>query len=173
MLELLAPTMDMGNIFTKTFDELNQKFDCNYLFYQYQHLNFKLTFATHSEWMNVYVNKSMISNCPLVRVGLQRLSSPLSSVILRWNDVLPISKEEKNTIGIRGDFNICNGISFGRRRFGATEYFGLASDIKHLDFARKITLNSFYVKSMMDCLCQAATIKYLSHNFQKLIFQEY
>lgn len=67
-------------------------------------------------WMDAYINKSLIDSCPLIRIGLQKMeASKTSNVVLRWNDVLPISSNEKNTVGIRNEFNICNGISFGRK----------------------------------------------------------
>ena len=113
--------------------------------------------------MNIYVTDSLHENCSLLRVGLQKvIASTTSSVILRWNDVLSISKEERNTAGIRSEFNICNGISFGRKILGVSDCFGLAADIKNHDFPRQILLNSFFVRSLMDDLFRASTFKLIS-----------
>lgn len=109
--------------------------------------------------MDLYLNKSLISNCPLIRVGQDKIAlSKSSNVILRWNDVLPISKEEKNTNGLRSEFNICNGISFGRKIFGASDYFGMATDKKNYDFSRNIIINSVRVRQLMDKLFCATSI---------------
>jgi len=156
---------DVNNMFQDTFNELKKEFDCNYIYYQYQYRDFKLTFATHQEWSDVYINQSLIKHCSLIRIGLHKIAlSKTSSVVLRWNDVSPISKQEKNTLGIRTEFNICNGISFGRKTFGVSDYFGLASDAKNFDFPRNIILNSKKVGYLMDNLFRAASIKLL-YNF--------
>ncbi len=149
----------INNIFEDTFNELKKNYDCNYISYRFQFNQYKLEFATDPEWTDVYINQKLINNCALMRVGLQKLaSSKTSSGILRWNDVLPISKKEKNTNEFRSEFNICNGISFGRKIFGASDYFGMASDKKNYDFPRDIIINSVRVRQLMDKLFYASAV---------------
>lgn len=150
---------DVGNIFKETCNELRDSFECSYVSYLYQYKHFKLSLVTHSDWMDLYLNQSLISNCSLIRVGLEKIaSSKTKNVILRWNDVLPISKAEKNTNGLRAEFNICNGISFGRKIFGASDYFGMATDRKNYDFPRDIIINSVKVRQLMDKLFYASAV---------------
>ena len=165
-----ASLPNIENIFKETCDELKNSFDCNYVFYQYQYKNFKLSFVTHTEWMDLYINNSLINNCSLIRVGLQKIaSSKTNNVILRWNDVTPISKKEKNTNGLRDEFNICNGISFGRKIFGASDYFGMAADKRNFDFPRNIIINSFRVRQLVDKLfCASATALFYDFTLKSL-----
>lgn len=170
-MDLIIPPNDVADVFKNIFYELQIKFDCEYLFYHYEYANFKLVLSTQPEWMDAYVNGSLIQNCPLIRVGLQKLdASRSSSVLLRWNDVASISREEKNTVGIRNEFNICNGISFGRRLYGVSEYFGLASNAKNYDFPLQITLRSMYIRSLMNKLSYASTIRSFFHHALQLPF---
>ena len=152
------------DLFERVFCDLKKKFDCTYMFYQYSYHDFKLSFSTNTEWMDEYVGHLLIDKCPLIRMGLQKISSSkTSAILLRWNDILPISKDEKNTVGIRAEFNICNGISFARKLFSSTEYFGMAADAKHNHFSRNIILDSQYVKELMNQL-RCASINNLMYS---------
>lgn len=157
---MLLTDHHIEDVFYAAFHELKENFFCTYVSYLYQYKNFKLNFVTHQDWLELYINRSMNKKCPLIRVGLEKIaSSRTSSVLLRWNDVLPITKEEKNTVGIRSEFNICNGISFGRQIFGVSDYFGLASDGKNYDFPKHIISNARQIRIIMDNLFKASTVK--------------
>lgn len=150
----------INSVFEDVFNELKRQFECNYISYMYQYNDYKLAFVTHRDWMDLYINNSLSKHCSLIRVGLEKISlSSSKSVILRWNDVQSINRDERNTTGIRSEFNICNGISFGRKILGASDYFGMAADAKNFDFPRMILLNSKVLKNAMNELFQASTMK--------------
>ncbi|KTC83732.1 hypothetical protein [Legionella brunensis] len=157
---MFSHASDVLKIFENTFNELNNEFECGYISYMYQYNSYKLAFVTHSEWMDLYINNGLNKDCSLIRVGLEKISlSKSKNVILRWNDVQSITNKEKDTAGIRGEFNICNGISFGRKILGASDYFGLAADFHYFDFPRNILSNSKRIRKIMDDLFRASTLK--------------
>lgn len=155
-------------VFKETYEELETLFECSYVSYFYQHQDYKLSLVTNTDWMNIYVNDNLMNNCSLIRVGLEKIESSKSrNVILRWNDISPNSKLERKTNGIRSEFNICNGISFGRNILGISDYFGMASDSKNYDFPRTIILNSQKIRCLMNKLFEAASTK-LFYDFVSL-----
>lgn len=152
---------DINKTFESAFNKLKNDFECNYISYIYQCDKYKLAFVTHYEWMDLYINSDLNKSCSLIRVGLEKISlSKSKSVVLRWNDVQPTTKKERQVNGIRTEFNICNGISFGRKIFSASDYFGLAADIHNLDFPRKVIFSSKGIRKIMNDLFLASTVMF-------------
>lgn len=152
-------TYRINESFLKCFNFLKDSFECNYLFYQLQLHSYKITLSTHLDWMDVYVNNLLIKNCPIVRIGVNKLARKTNNFcIVRWNDVHAISASEKNTVGIRTEFNICNGLSLGRKSDDVYEYFGLATDTKNYGFSRELLSGMNLIKSIMNQLRYHAVI---------------
>lgn len=142
---------NINNTFFNLYNEIENSFECTYLFYKFELNNYKFIFSSNMEWINLYVNQSLINQCPLFRVGAQKIqSSKTKNVMLRWNDVKPISKDERNIVGLRNEFNICNGISLGREIGFSSDCLGLAADRMNLDFPRQIISNSLAIRKIMD-----------------------
>lgn len=148
--------------FNDIYSALERLLSCTYLFYMFENTDIskRITFSTNLEWQSVYVNDNLIINCPLLYVGRNQMErSKSKSTILRWNDVTPSSKAQKNVMGIRDEFNIANGISFAREYLGIREMVGIASDVRNDGFSRDVilhmnTINAYLLQLRKIAICE-------------------
>jgi len=144
---------NINKTFSDLYREIESTFECTYLFYKCELQGYEFIFASNMEWMDLYVNQSLIKQCPLFRVGVKKIqTSKTKSVMLRWNDVKPISRDERNIVGLRNEFNICNGISLGRQIGKASDYLGLAADRLNFNFPSQIIRDSLKIREIMNKL---------------------
>ena len=157
MGRVFIPSTNLEGIFKGSYEKLHAQIKCTYLFYQLEIYSCKVTYSTHSEWMDMYINKSLMQKCPILRGGVSKMNrSKDNSVLLRWNDVIPSNSDEKKTNGLRAEFNICNGMSYGKKWKNATEYLGIATKKDNIHFTREIILNPSLVRTELQLLRNAA-----------------
>ncbi len=121
--------------FDDIYQELNREFDCTYLFYLYEFGDQRIALSSNQDWYNLYFNDGLIEHCPLLRLGHRKFEKPFrAKAIVQWNKVKSLTSEEKNVVGIRNEFKICHGISFGHSFGNFKEYIGLATDESNRHF---------------------------------------
>lgn len=132
------------SLFLDIFASLQKLIDCTYLFYMFENKNIskRITFSNNQEWQSIYVNDNLIIHCPLLYVGRQQINTSKSkSTILRWNDVVPESRHQRNVMGVRSEFNIANGISFAKEFNQVREMVGIAADVRNYTFTQDVILH--------------------------------
>lgn len=149
---------DAEEHFFRTFGMLEKIYGCTYLAFMLEDLENKrrVNFISNKSWHNIFINEHYIDFCPLVEIGRN-----VDSIILNWNSVANNTKSAREVVGVRGEHNIANGISFS----GIIDYcgvkvkemIGLGADIKHHDFAKLIINNIHHVQAMLESL-RARTI---------------
>ncbi len=160
----------------KIFDNL-KSIGCTYMSYALEGANNKrYHFYTNAEWQNSYIKTGLVNQCPLIRYARQR--RPL---IIRWNDIQPSNKIEKNVIGIRGEHNLGNGIGMTHWFFNMNEHIAFASELTNKDFPidliidietvkriifaiRKIALESMIMKNWISKLEAEVILEYSKFN---------
>lgn len=130
--------------FLRVFKTLENLVEATYLFYMFENkdISKRITFSTNQDWQAIYVNDNLLVNCPLLFVGRHQMNTSKSkSTILRWNDVNPENRLQRNVMGARSEFNIANGISFAKEFYNIREMIGIGADIKNTGFTRDLILN--------------------------------
>ena len=139
--------------FDDIFQELKHDFDCTYLFYLYEYGNQKIALSSNKDWYNLYFKAGLIDHCPLLRLGHQKFNQlKTSKTIVSWDKVQSLTKEEKNVVGIRSEFKICHGISFGHAYANFKEYIGLATDNNNRHFPLLMVMNKPLLLNYMNRL---------------------
>ncbi|RLV57899.1 hypothetical protein D5018_20155 [Parashewanella curva] len=131
-----------NDTFEQIYQDLAYNYGCTYMSYVYEHQSSRVTHSTHPEWNSIYFGDKLLDRCGLFRVGKQFMKlNGYNETVFRWNDVNTISKDEFEINGIRTEFNIHNGLSFGKTFFGSKEFLGLATDKHHTDFPMLLVHN--------------------------------
>ncbi|MBM7071960.1 hypothetical protein JQC92_07900 [Shewanella sp. 202IG2-18] len=156
----MASIINIAETFEQIFAELEYEFGCSYMFYLYEYGDRKITHSSNPNWYDVYVKDKLIDHCPLLRAGHDRFErNHEKSVIVRWNDIYCTSKEETNVVGIRNEFKICHGISFGRSCGNFKEYLGLATDSTNASFPSLLIMNKTIIDSYLQRLRSIANFQ--------------
>ncbi|MCL1077110.1 hypothetical protein D5R81_07670 [Parashewanella spongiae] len=141
----------MGNIiatthFNDTFEQIYQdlayNYGCTYMSYVFEHKGHRVTHATNQEWNSIYFGENLLDRCALFRLGKRFMTRKgCFETVFRWNDIKTVSKDEHEINGIRTEFKIHNGLSFGKSYHGSKEFLGLATDKSHQTFPQLLLMN--------------------------------
>ncbi|MBM7073005.1 autoinducer binding domain-containing protein [Shewanella sp. 202IG2-18] len=150
----------LSDTFEQIFDELKQEYDCTYLFYCYEDNNGKIVRSSNPDWYKLYFEEGLIEHCPLVRMGLTKMHQhDINGSIMVWDNVQSYTDQEENVVGIRGEFNLHHGISFGREAPYFKEFLGLATDDTNHYFPTLIMMNKSTLDSYLCRLRKAVNIE--------------
>ncbi len=134
--------LNIAETFEQIFAELKKEYGCTYMFYLYEYGEHKIAHSSHPAWYDLYFKENLIDHCPLLRLGHQNIDRNFDKeTIVRWDSVNCLTKEESNVVGVRTEFKICHGISFGRSHGSFKEYLGLATDATNQCFPTLILMN--------------------------------
>lgn len=148
--------------FNEIFSTLKIETDCTYLFYLVQniHTNETIILTSNHEWQSEFIRGELIHHCPYVKFAMRYFSNPNNKEYLTiWNKLPPTTKEEAEVNGIRGEFNIANGLSYTHQKSGIREALGIAGDKKDTDFYRRFLTSEDLIKKTLLHLRELAEIK--------------
>ncbi len=131
-----------NDTFEQIYQDLAYNYGCTYMSYVYEQPGVRVTHASNKEWNGLYFGEKLLDKCGLFRIGKHFMQqSGCNETVFRWNDVQTVNDNEHEINGIRTEFNIHNGLSFGKTFFGTKEFLGLATDKYHTDFPRLLVMN--------------------------------
>lgn len=147
---------DIANIaFYQLFKELQKQYDCTYMFFSYEKLDIsqRIIFQTDPEWQNYFIDENLISNCPLFRLGREKLKKRKNELlVLPWDFIKPENRLEANVANLRKERKIDHGISIAREYKQIREIFAVASEPNNRNFYSHLltdlkTLNATLMKA--------------------------
>lgn len=147
-----------NNSASSIYETLTKSIGCTYILYIYENLNTKekYIYSSNWEWQRLLIGKQLIHHCPYFLAGFkfleQNKNKPFASIILPWYLAQPTDKKQKEVVGLRGEFNIANGISYGAKGHGIREILGIGGDITEKDFYRSFMCNKFSLGYILDSI---------------------
>ncbi|MBM7074419.1 hypothetical protein JQC92_20740 [Shewanella sp. 202IG2-18] len=138
----IIATPHFNDTFEQIYHDLAYNYGCTYMSYVFEHHGHRVTHATNKEWNSIYFGDNLLDRCALFRVGKHFMTRKgCFETVFRWNDIKTVSTDEHEINGIRTEFKIHNGLSFGKSYHGSKEFLGLATDKGHTDFPQLLLMN--------------------------------
>jgi hypothetical protein len=151
--EDLINTNLKDNEFDSRFAKLRHKYlhrvYSNYLYFSIENTKTKqrLAFNTNPTWYQNYIDLKLIDHCPLYAATSHICkSSRQGTSFFLWNQIIPEDRSQRNVVGLRGEHNIANGLSFSMKVRDYLLILGLGADLKdhELEMKYKNIMPSIY-----------------------------
>lgn len=149
--------------------DLEKKIGCTYIIYMYENLNTneKFIYSSNWDWQNLLIGEKLINHCPIFLTAFNYLENRhTGQILVPWHLSPPTSKEERNTCGIRTEFNIANGFGYGAKGNNIRESLAFGGDANDKTFYKNFISNP---NILHDTLKKMRLTILLKNNQNKLI----